>query len=102
MGVITKNNCIREIFKFQFRQLDTFIHQDHQKNSSAKHVDRFLSTRLNLDDYRFLFNVVKNCMYAMCTPFDEESLDLIKEIGFDIIKVASCSAKGLAFIRKSS
>ena len=29
----------------------------------------------------------------MCTPFDEASVALIAEMGFDLIKVASCSAK---------
>src|SRR5690606_30024832 len=28
----------------------------------------------------------------MCTPFDEESVDVILDMGLDIIKVASCSA----------
>ena len=30
---------------------------------------------------------------AACTPFDEESVEIIDEMGFDLIKVASCSAK---------
>ena len=29
----------------------------------------------------------------MCTPFDENSAATIAEMGFDLIKVASCSAK---------
>ena len=29
----------------------------------------------------------------MCTPFDNESVPVISKMGFDIIKVASCSAK---------
>ena len=29
----------------------------------------------------------------MCTPFDEESVSVITDMGFDFIKVASCSAK---------
>ena len=32
--------------------------------------------------------------------FDEESVDIIKEMNFDIIKVASCSAKDWPLIEK--
>ena len=36
----------------------------------------------------------------MCTPFDEESVDVIKKMEFDYIKVASCSAKDWPLIEK--
>ena len=32
-------------------------------------------------------------MLSMCTPFDEESVGIIVDMGFDAIKVASCSAR---------
>ena len=32
-------------------------------------------------------------MNAICTPFDEESVIPIVKMGFDVLKVASCSAK---------
>ena len=37
--------------------------------------------------------VRKAGMMTICTPFDEESVELIEEMKFDIVKVASCSSK---------
>jgi sialic acid synthase SpsE/uncharacterized cupin superfamily protein len=84
----------RAAIKFQFRDLDTFIHPEHVRASDNKHIPRFLSTRLSRDAYKRLFDEVKRLdLYTMCTPFDEASVELINEMGFDLIKVASCSAR---------
>ena len=39
---------------------------------------------------------------TMCTPFDEESLDLIKNLDIDILKIASCSCIDIPLINKIS
>ena len=92
-GAVVRDHGVRAALKFQFRQLDTFIHPDHQSGSTAKHIDRFLSTRLQRADHQRLFDEVRaQGMLTMCTPFDEESVSVITDMGFDIIKVASCSA----------
>jgi N-acetylneuraminate synthase len=84
----------RAAIKFQFRDLDTFIHIDHASDSSNKHVPRFLSTRLSWDEFGELLAVVrKRGLLSMCTPFDENSVDKIVSMGFDVIKIASCSAR---------
>ncbi len=94
MGRLTKMHGIRAAVKFQFRQMDTFIHPSHQKNSDNKHIPRFLSTKLGKKEFQALFDEVrKNNLITMCTPFDEASVDLIEEMDFDVIKVGSCSAK---------
>lgn len=91
---VVRKHGVRAAVKFQFRDLDTFIHPSHQSNSENKHISRFLSTRLNRKDYEQLFEEVKaHGLYTMCTPFDELSAELIAEMGFDLIKVASCSAR---------
>ena len=36
----------------------------------------------------------------MCTPFDEKSLDLICDVGVDLIKIASFDLGNLSFIKK--
>lgn len=93
MGAAAKKHGVRAALKFQFRQLDTFIHPAHREKSDNKHVPRFLSTRLGGRDYATLQSEVKkNGMLSMCTPFDEESIGIIVDSGFDIMKVASCSA----------
>ena len=90
---IVQKHGVRSAIKFQFRELDTFIHPGHMRESNNKHIPRFLATRLGRRDYERLFSEVKKQgMYTMCTPFDEASVDLITEMGFDLIKVASCSA----------
>jgi len=84
----------RAAIKFQFRDLDTFVHPSHAHESTNKHIPRFLSTRLNRKEYQQLFEEAKRQgLYTMCTPFDESSVATILDMGFDVIKVASCSAK---------
>jgi N-acetylneuraminate synthase len=100
-GKVVKECEVRAALKFQFRQLDTFIHPDHQKNSDHKQVQRFMSTRLHWDKFRVLLQEVCNQgMVTMCTPFDEASVDIICDMGFDVIKVASCSGKDWPLLEK--
>lgn len=94
MGDVVEKHGARAAMKFQFRQLDTFIHPAHQEKSDLKYVQRFQSTRLERPHFEeLLSDVWARGMHAMCTPFDEESVDIIDEMGFDVVKVASCSAK---------
>jgi sialic acid synthase SpsE/mannose-6-phosphate isomerase-like protein (cupin superfamily) len=93
LGKVNKKAGVRGALKFQFRQLDTFIHPDYKKKKDVKHIPRFMETALNLQQYELLTEaVIKNGMLTMCTPFDEESLDIILDLDIKIIKVASCSA----------
>jgi sialic acid synthase SpsE/uncharacterized cupin superfamily protein len=91
---VIRKHGVRAAIKFQFRDLDTFIHPKHVRENSNKHIPRFLSTRLGRIEHERLFEEVKKQgLYSMCTPFDEASVGLISEMGFDAIKVASCSAR---------
>lgn len=79
-------------FKFQYRDLDTFIHPDYQGRDDIKYVKRFSDTRLSEDDFLVLMDEIKKSGFiTVCTPFDEKSVDKIVKHGFDIIKIASCS-----------
>ena len=103
IGKIVSDQNIRAGLKFQFRQFETFIHPSHKIESDNKHIPRFLSTSLKKSDYKVLFDeVVSQKMITICTPFDEESVDVIDEMGFDIIKVASCSAKDWPLLERIS
>ncbi len=98
---VVHKHGVRAAFKFQFRQLDTFVHPSHREGSDNKHVPRFLSTRLRNDQFGELLEEVRDAGFlAMCTPFDEESVDVILEMGFDVIKVASCSATDWPLLEK--
>ena len=101
MGRIAKKYNIKAAVKLQYRQLDTFIHPDYRNDKNAKHISRFLSTELNSLQFLELVNAIKNeGMYSMCTPFDEESVDLILDHKIDIIKIASCSADDWPLLSK--
>lgn len=79
-------------WKFQFRDLETFIHPDYKNNLEHKYVKRFLETNLSQANFSELYNVAKNSGFiTMCTAFDEVSVDNVFAMNFDIIKVASCS-----------
>jgi sialic acid synthase SpsE/mannose-6-phosphate isomerase-like protein (cupin superfamily) len=85
---------VRAALKFQFRQLDHFIHPTHQEDSDVKMVQRFLSTRMERPQFQTLLDETRNRgLLTMCTPFDEQSVPVIVDMGFDVLKVASCSAR---------
>lgn len=103
IGAVARKHGVKGVLKFQFRQLDTFIHPAHKKDSKAKHIDRFLSTELKREQYQVLLDAVREeGMFAMCTPFDEESVDVIASMGFDFLKIASCSAKDWPLLEKAA
>lgn len=78
--------------KLQYRNLDTFIHPDYKNRTDLKYIKRFLDTRLTETEFTAIIEEIrKNGFIAVCTPFDEISVDRIEEHGFDIIKIGSCS-----------
>lgn len=89
---IVKKYDLNSAIKFQFRQLDSFIHPEYKGRKDVQHISRFESTNLDIEDYRLLIERVRNHnLITMCTPFDEASVALIQEMDIDIIKIASCS-----------
>jgi sialic acid synthase SpsE/quercetin dioxygenase-like cupin family protein len=79
-------------FKFQFRNLETFIHPDYKTRMDLKNVKRFSETKLTKEQFQKLKDALSaNDFLSICTPFDEPSVDRIVEMNFDIIKIASCS-----------
>lgn len=92
---------VRGALKFQFRQLDTFIHPDFKNGTDHKYVKRFTETRLSMDEFRNLVPVVRQAgLLTMSTPFDEESVDIICDMDLDVIKIASCSADDRPLLEK--
>lgn len=77
--------------KLQHRD-DSFFHPAFVHRKDYKYIKRFTETRLSPDDFRRLKDEIQRCGFiSMCTPWDEPSVDLMEELDFDIIKVASCS-----------
>ncbi len=92
---------VRAAIKFQFRDLDTFVHAGSRSGALNKHIDRFLSTRLSWEEFRSLLDVVRcRGLVPMCTPFDEASVEWIERMGFDVVKVASCSARDYPLLER--
>lgn len=93
MAKIAKKYGIKAAVKLQYRDLETFIHPDQIKNKEAKHIGRFLSTKLSSDQFLRIIDTIKEEeLITLVTPFDEKSVDLIEEHEVEIIKIASCSA----------
>lgn len=101
VGRVNAAAGVQGALKFQFRQLDTFIHPDYQDRLDLKFIKRFSETRLPMEAYADLADTARQAgLYAMCTPFDEASVDVICDMGLDIIKVASCSANDRPLLKK--
>ncbi len=81
---------IRVAVKFQFRDLSNFVYLNDRQKSENKHVNRFLSTKLDWESYSDLKEYCHNKnLITICTPFDEKSVEKIIEMNFDVIKIAS-------------
>lgn len=82
---------INAAVKLQFRQLDTFIHEDY-KSSDLKFVKRFNSTRLSKEQFSEIVDHIKQSgLVPIATPFDNESLPWFSDLDIPVVKVASCS-----------
>ena len=103
MKKITTEFRINSAVKFQFRDLDTFIHREFKGRDDIKHISRFESTRLLKSQYLTLVERVKQSgMLAISTPFDENGVDWCLDFNIDIIKIASSSANDWSLLEKAS
>lgn len=90
--ILDYKNILDFAFKFQFRDLDTFIHPDYKNRLDLKYIKRFSETKLTIIEFEKLKEKIENYkIKTICTAFDEQSVRLIEEMKFDFIKVASCS-----------
>ena len=100
-GEAVRRHGVRAAIKFQFRDLPNFVHKDRRDSTDNRHIPRFLSTLLPWEQFASLTQAVRNeNLLTMCTPFDEASVERIMEMDFDIIKVASCSARDWPLLDK--
>ena len=97
---VVKKNKIKAAIKFQLRDYETFIHKEFI-NSEEKYVRRFLDTKLNISEFKDLFNFVKeNKLLTACTPFDENSVKSIESFKFDLLKIASVSSNDFTLLKR--
>ena len=92
MALVARKYPFRCAIKFQYRDLDTFIHPEFKERKDLKYVKRFLETRISDADRKRLRDEVKRLgLVAICTPFDEASVDTIERHEYEVIKIGSCS-----------
>ncbi len=86
--------------KFQFRDLETFIHPVKRKED-IPYVTRFLSTELSKEQFKELVSYSKERGLKTCaTLFDENSIPLFESLKIDYLKVASCSLDDYPLLEK--
>ena len=99
-SIIAKRNKIKAAIKFQLRDYDNYIHKSYI-NSDDKYVKRFLDTKLSILQFKQLFNYVKqNNLLTACTPFDENSVKVIENFKFDLLKIASVSSNDFTLLKR--
>lgn len=98
---VVRFNDVRAAIKFQFRDVDNFIHEDYKGNTDIRYIKKTEATKMSHAQYAELANAVRKvgCI-PMATPFDEASVDLCVELGFPIIKVASSDINDWPLIEK--
>ena len=101
MAAVAKEFGLKAAVKLQLRDLDTFIHPAYKERQDLKHIPRFIATRLSRDEFSYLVEETKRAgLITMATPFDEASVDFLSNLGVELVKVASCSAKDWPLLQK--
>lgn len=100
-GRVVRYNSVKAAIKFQFRDVDNFIHDDFKGNQDIRYISKTEATRLSKGCYKVLADEVRRvgCI-PMATPFDEASVDLCVELDFPIIKVASSDVSDWPLLEK--
>jgi N-acetylneuraminate synthase len=98
---VVRFNNVRAAIKLQFRDVDTFIHQDYRHRRDIRYVHKTMTTALTRADYRVLVDaIVQSSCIPMATPFDEQSVDLCEELDIPIVKIASSDINDWLLIEK--
>ncbi len=77
--------------KLQYRSIEDCIHPAFRDRYDLKFVKRFSETALSWEQYLEIKNAIDaHGFLAICTPWDEVSVDRIVEHGYDFLKIPSC------------
>lgn len=98
---VAKDFNLKSAVKLQLRNIETFIHPAYRERKDLKHIPRFISTALTKEGLKELIQCIKSrSLHTMATPFDEQSVNTLLELGVEIIKVASASARDWPLLEK--
>ena len=100
-GRVVRYNSVKAAIKFQFRDVENFIHDDFKGNQDIRYIRKTEATRMSKANYKILADEVRRvgCI-PMATPFDEASVDLCVELDFPIVKVASSDVNDWPLLEK--
>jgi N-acetylneuraminate synthase len=100
-GSVVRFNNVKAAIKLQFRDVDSFIHQDFRGNEDLRYIKKTEATKLTAEDFGALVSEIRRvgCI-PMATPFDEQSVDLCVKFDFPIIKVASSDVNDWPLLEK--
>ena len=89
-ATVVRYNNVKAAIKFQFRDVDNFIHSSFKGNQDLRYIKKTEATKMSRNQYADLAAAVKNAgCIPMATPFDEASVELCDFLDFPIIKIAS-------------
>jgi len=98
---VVERNQVHAAIKLQFRDVDSFVHDDHRARKDIRYINKISATRLPWDSLRRLVDAVRDAgMVTMCTPFDEYSVDKCVEFGVEILKLASSDIRDWHLIER--
>jgi len=100
-GTVVRYNGVRAAIKFQFRDVDEFIHKDFTGNKEIRYISKTEATKLAKEEFSAIVKEIRSvgCI-PMATPFDEASVDLCVEFEMPIIKVASSDINAWPLLEK--
>ena len=100
-GTVVRYNNVRAAIKFQFRDVDSFIHPEFQGSEDLRYIKKTEATRLTVEEFGAIVReTVKVGCIPMATPFDERSVDLCVQFDMPIIKVASSDVNDWPLLEK--
>lgn len=100
-GSVVRFNNVKAAIKLQFRDVDSFIHEDFRGSQDLRYVKKTEATKLTAEEFAVLVAEIRRvgCI-PMATPFDEQSVDLCVQFDFPIIKVASSDVNDWPLLEK--
>ena len=86
---VVKKNKIKAAIKFQFRDVDNFVHSNYKENEEIRYVNKTIKTKISWQNMKVMIDEVsKKWNATMATPFDEFSILKCKELNLDLVKIA--------------
>ena len=98
---VVRFNNVKAAIKLQFRDVDSFIHQDFKDSKDNRYIKKTMDTKMSRENFQILIDAIrKGGCIPMATPFDEASVDLSEYFDLPIIKIASSDLNDWPLIEK--